>query len=166
MRKKYREFRNIPNKNICSQFLAMCKQLFLKPRPRPWTWNLKNLDPQGWHTNQSCYEKFHLDVCGWVGLLAQCFIRGNLTFFEIPNESFVLYAFISKNRHVQDSKEIFLVCIFFPLVSQYCSYVFVFDISYFSIAQYLENVCIQRSPLLVKSNTYTRDVRESQLFQF
>ena len=112
MRKKYREFRNIPSKNICSQFLAMCQQLFLKPGPRPWTWNLKNLDPQGWHTYQSCYEKLYLDVCGWVGFLAQCFIRGNLTFFEIPNKSFVLYAFISKNRHVQDLKEIFLVCIF------------------------------------------------------
>ena len=50
----------------------------------------------------------------WVGFLAPRFIRGNLILFEIPNKSFVLYTFISKNRHEQDSKEIFLFSIFFP----------------------------------------------------
>ena len=40
----------------------------------------------------------------WVaGFQAQRFIRRNLTLFEIQKNSFVLYAFISKNRHEQDS---------------------------------------------------------------
>ena len=68
----------------------------------------------GWHPYQGCHEKHHLDVFGCVGFLARRFIRGILTLFEIPNKSFVLYAFVSKNRHEQDSKEIFLFCIFFP----------------------------------------------------
>ena len=49
----------------------------------------------------------------------------------------------------------------FPVVSQYCCYVNVFNIPYFSLAQYLENVCIQRSPSLVKnSDTYTKYTHE------
>ena len=67
---------------------------------------------KGWHPYQSCHEKGHLNVCGWVGFLARRFIRDNLT-LEIPNKAFVLYTFISKNRHKQDSKEIFLFYIFF-----------------------------------------------------
>ena len=69
---------------------------------------------RGWHPYQSCHEKRHLNVCRWVGFLARHFTRGNFTLFEIPNKSFVLYAFISKNRHEQDLKETFLFCIFFP----------------------------------------------------
>ena len=69
---------------------------------------------KGWHPYQNCHEKRYLDVCGWVGFLPRRFIRGNLTLFEIQNKSFVLYAFIGKNRPQQDSKEIFLFCIFFP----------------------------------------------------
>ena len=69
---------------------------------------------KGWHPYQSYHKKRHLDVRGWAGFLVRRFIRGNLTLFEIPNKSFVLYAFISKNRLEQDSKEIFLFYIFFP----------------------------------------------------
>ena len=72
--------------------------------------------------------------------------------FSLTFQPFVLYAFIRKNRHEQASKEIFLFVFSFSLVLQYCSYVFVFKIPYFSIAQYLENVCIQRSPSLVKDS--------------
>ena len=43
---------------------------------------------------------------GWVGFLARSLIHGNLALFEIPNKSFFLYAFISKNRNKQDSKEV------------------------------------------------------------
>ena len=69
--------------------------------------------------------KRHLDVCGWVGFLDRCFTRGNLTLFEIRNKSFVLYAFISKNRHKQNSKKVSLFCIFFPhclSILQLCVY--------------------------------------------
>ena len=69
-------------------------------------------------------------------------------------------------------KKVFCFVFYFPLVSQYCSYVFVFNISYFSIAQYLENVCQQRSPSLVKnsdtpplvknSDTCTKDAHENK----
>ena len=46
----------------------------------------------------------------------------------------------------------------FALVSHYRSYVFVFSIPYFSIVQYLENVCIQRSQSPVEiSVTFTKD---------
>ena len=46
----------------------------------------------------------------------------------------------------------------FLFASQYCSYVFVFNIPYFLIVQYLKNVCIQRSPSVVKnSDTYTKE---------
>ena len=118
---------------------------------------------KGWHLCQSCHEKRHLDVCGWVGFLAWCFIGRNLTLFEMQNKSFILYAFISKNwhRHEQDSKEIFLFVFCFSLDLEYYSYVFVFNIPYSSIAQYLENVCWQRSPSLVKnSGTYTKEEHE------
>ena len=58
-------------------------------------------------------------------------------------------------------KKFFCFVLSFPLVAQYCSYVFVFNIPYFPIAEYLENVRIQRSPLLVKnSDTYTKDAHE------
>ena len=60
----------------------------------------------GWYPYQSCYEKRHFSVCGWVSFLARRFIRGNLTLFEILNRSFVLYTFISKKQH-------FLFCTFF-----------------------------------------------------
>ena len=126
----------------------------------------------GIHT--SCHEKRHLDVFGWVGFLARPFIRGYLTFFEIPNKSFVLYAFISKNRHEQDSKEIFLLCIFFPSCFAILQLYVSFQYSIFLYSQYLENVCIQRSPSLVlrkclhttlsvagkKSDIYTKDAHE------
>ena len=46
-----------------------------------------------------------MNVCFFF--LAQRFIRGSLTLFEIP------YAFNSKNGPEQDSKEIFLFCILF-----------------------------------------------------
>ena len=81
----------------------------------------------------------------------------------MQNKSFILYAFISKNwhRHEQDSKEIFLFVFCFSLDLEYYSYVFVFNIPYSSIAQYLENVCWQRSPSLVKnSGTYTKEEHE------
>ena len=47
-----------------------------------------------------------------LGFRARRFIRRNLTLFKIPNKSFVLLAFISKNRHEQDSKKIFSCFVF------------------------------------------------------
>ena len=52
-------------------------------------------------------------------------------------------------------KKFFCFIFSFILVSQYCNNVFAFNIPYFSIAQYLENVCMQRSPLLVKTAIHT-----------
>ena len=58
-------------------------------------------------------------------------------------------------------KKIFCFVFSFPLVLEYCSYVFIVNIPYLLIVQYLENVCIQRSLSLVKnSNKYTKDVHE------
>ena len=65
----------------------------------------------------------------------------------IQNKSFVPYAFISKNRHEQNSKGILLFLYLFSLLFRNNAIPFVFNIPYFSIAQYLEHVCIQLSPL-------------------
>ena len=115
---------------------------------------------KGWHPYQSCHEKGHLNVCGWVGFLARRFIRDNLT-LEIPNKSFVLYTFISKNRHKQDSKEIFPFYIFFLSCCKILQLFVLFNIPHFSIAQYLRNVCMQCSPSPVKnSDAYTKDAHK------
>ena len=62
----------------------------------------------------------------------------------------------------QIQKKFFCFVFSLPLVLQFCSYLFVFNIPYFSTAQYLENVCIQRSPSLVKNSDtyYTKDAHE------
>ena len=93
---------------------------------------------KGWQPYQSCHEKRQLGACGWVGFLARRFSRGNLTLFEISNKFFVLYAFISKNRHEQDSKEVSPFYIFFPYcftILQLCAF------SIFHISR-LRNACL------------------------
>ena len=59
-------------------------------------------------------------------------------------------------------KKFFCFVFSLPLFSQYCSYVLVFNIPYLSTAQYLEKVCIQGSPSLVKNSDtyYTKDAHE------
>ena len=99
----------------------------------------------------------------WVdGFSSSTFHPWQLTLFEIPNKSFVLYAFISKNWHK------FCFVFSFALVSQYCSYVFFvffFNIPYFSIAQYLENVLYnalprwKKNPAIHTPKTYMNWVR-------
>ena len=49
-------------------------------------------------------------------------------------------------------KKFFCFVFSFPLVSQYCSYVFVFNIPYFSTAQYLENIWKMESHVKVTAN--------------
>ena len=107
-----------------------------------------------WHPYQSYHEKRYLDVCLWTGFLARRFIRSNLTLFEIPNKLLVLHAFIIKKPDMNEIQKKFFCFLFsFPVVLQHCSNVFVSNIPYFfSIAQYLENVCIPRSLLLVKNS--------------
>ena len=109
---------------------------------------------KGWYPYQSCYEKRHFNVCGWVSFLARCFIRGNLTLFEILSKSFVLYTFISKKRH-------FLFCILFSSCFAILQLWVCFQYSIFLDCEQLENVCIQCSPSLVKnSDTCTKDAHE------
>ena len=64
---------------------------------------------------------------------------------------------LSVKADMSKIQKIFVCFIFsFPLVLQYCSYVFVFNIPYFLIAQQLENVRIQCPLSLAKSrDTYT-----------
>ena len=104
------------------------------------------------YSYQSCHKKCHWDVYEWVGFLARRFTRGSLTFFEIPNKSFVFYALSVKTDINKIENKFFCFVFSFSLVSQYCSYVFVFNIPSFSIAQCLENICIQRTLPLVKSS--------------
>ena len=104
------------------------------------------------YSYQSCHEKRHRDVYEWVGFLARHCPLGSLTFFEIPNKSFLFYALSVKTDINKIEIKFFFFVFYFSLVSQCCSYVFVFNISSFSIAQRLENICIQRTLPLVKSS--------------
>ena len=64
-------------------------------------------------------------------------------------------------------KKFFCFVFSFPLVSEYVVDVFVSNIPYFSIAQYLEKICIKRSPLLVKQRyIHQRRTFESAILTF
>ena len=78
--------------------------------------------------------------------LAQRFIRDSLTLFEIP--FFMLLAVKTDMSKILKKFSCFVF--FFGLVSQYCSYVFIFNIPYLSITQYLKNLYILCSLSLVK----------------
>ena len=81
----------------------------------------------------------------WVdGFSSSTFRPWQLTLFEIPNKSFVLYAFISKNWHK------FCFVFSFALVSQYCRYVFFFQYTIFLDCTILRKCFVQRSPSLEK----------------
>ena len=71
-----------------------------------------------------------------VNYLITIYFKWKASTFWNPKKSFVLYAFISKNRHKQDSKETFLFCIFFP------SCFAILQFSKFHISR-LHNTCIQ-----------------------
>ena len=117
-----------------------------------------------WHSYQNCHEKRYLDVCGWVGRWVFYLDASSVaTWHFLKSKTNRLFFMLSlvKIDLSKIQKTIFCFVFSFPLVSQYWSYVFVFNIPYFSIAQYLENVCIQRSQSLVKNSyTYTKDVYE------
>ena len=76
--------------------------------------------------------KFDQRSCIFLCLKFQVFILGNLILFE---------------NKIQ--KKFFCFVFPFPLVLQYFSYVFVLNIPYFLIAQYLENVCIQMKMFVI-----------------
>ena len=108
----------------------------------------------GIHT-KSCHEKWHLGVCGWVRFRARRFIRSNLTLFEIPNKSYVFYAFISKNRQEQESKEIFvLFCLtlLFRKIAVLCllSTFHIFDCAVFRTFLYTTLIVTSEKQLYIK----------------
>ena len=92
----------------------------------------------------------------WVGgFSSSTFHPWQMDTFWNPKQN----AFINKNRNEQDSKVIFLFCIFFPSCLAIFCWCVCFQYVYFSIAQYLENNCMQRSPLLVKKQRYIHQRR-------
>ena len=118
---------------------------------------LKGLS-KGWNPYKSWHEKHHLGVCGWVGFLAWHFIRGNWTLFEIPNKSFLLYAFIKWKPTGTRFKRNFSVLYFLSLMFRNIVViwdVFVFNIPYFSIAQYLETFSYNALPRWQKTGMHT-----------
>ena len=85
----------------------------------------------------------------WVdGFSSSTFHPWQLTLFEIPNKSFVLYAFISKNRQI-------LFCIFFRscfaiLQLRVFFFFFFFQYTIFIDCTILIKCFVQRSPSLEK----------------
>ena len=91
-----------------------------------------------------------MNVCFFF--LAQRFIRGSLTLFEIP------YAFNSKNGPEQDSKEIFLFCILFRSCFAILQLCVCFQYPIFIDHAILKNLYILCSLSLVKTAIYTPKV--------